>query len=55
LIETKLQGTLLDATNFQSANMSKANLENAHYNKHTIFPDSFDPGAAGAIKVDDAA
>jgi len=56
-----LKNAILTGTNLRGANLKTvgdletANLKDAVYNKHTIFPDGFDPVAAGAIKVDDAA
>ena len=55
LSDANLQGTNLAWANLQMAYLYTANLQDARYNIFTIFPDGFDPVAAGAIKVDDAA
>jgi uncharacterized protein YjbI with pentapeptide repeats len=41
-------------TNLEGAALSEANLSGARYNNAAIWPDGFDPKAAGAINVDEA-
>lgn len=67
LIETQLQGASfknanlgladltnasLDFVNLSGADLSKTILKGATYNQKTIWPDGFDPKAAGAILID---
>lgn len=44
-----LSNAVLDSTNLTLAKLSEVNLSGAEYNQNTIWPDNFDPVAAGAI------
>ena len=44
-----LSGATLTSVNFHRANLEGANLEGAKANKNTVWPDGFDPVAAGVI------
>jgi len=48
-----LGGTNLQGADLREANLRKANVEGAIYSHDTIWPDGFDPNAAGAILVED--
>lgn len=52
LSEANLYGADLRWASLSEANLRGANLGGATYNKQTIFPDGFDPIAAGMKKVD---
>ena len=57
LIKADLQGIDLSGAdlykaNLTGANLSRANLREAKYDKHTKFPDGFDPEAAGMVLVE---
>jgi len=48
-----LQGINLVGTNLRGAYLSGANLHEAWYNRHTKFPDDFDPQKAGMLPLYD--
>ena len=48
-----LQGINLVGADLSSANLSGANLHEAWYNRHTTFPDGFDPQKAGMLALYD--
>jgi uncharacterized protein YjbI with pentapeptide repeats len=45
-------GQDLRRADLNQANLSKSDLSGAQYNKHTKFPDGFDPEAAGMVLVE---
>ena len=47
-----LAGVILHQANLSGANLSGANLTGAKYNKHTVFPEGFDPDTAGMVLVE---
>ena len=53
LCEADLIGANLRGANLHGAGLRGAKLGGARYNDETIWPDGFDPEAAGAIKDDD--
>ncbi len=62
LLGVHLEGAVLTGANLASANLlwtdfsgarlDMADLRGATYNKHTVWPEGFDPEAAGAVKID---
>lgn len=54
----RLDGAILRKAKLQNADLSTANIENtvfddAEFNRHTLFPDGFDPVAARLVRVGD--
>lgn len=52
LIGAFMRGTDLSSAKLEGANLSEALLGNAKYDQNTIWPEGFDPDAAGAIKIE---
>jgi hypothetical protein len=48
-----LRGADLRGTNLQDADLGGANLRGARYDAGTVWPEGFDPDAAGAIRDED--
>lgn len=44
-----LSDAKLDGADLSGADLTGANLDGAHYNRSTVWPEGFDPAAAGAV------
>ena len=53
LVGADLRGTDLRKTDLSKADLTGANLHEAWYNRHTKFPDGFDPQKAGMLPLYD--
>jgi hypothetical protein len=51
LMEADLRGAVLQGAMLEGANLQYADLTGAKYDRHTLWPESFDPKASGAIEV----
>jgi len=52
LMEADLRGAVLKGAILEGTNLQSANLTGAKYDKRTLWPESFDPKASGAIEVE---
>jgi uncharacterized protein YjbI with pentapeptide repeats len=52
LVGTRFENATLWGAHFEGARLDRASLEGASYDRHTRWPDGFDPGAAGARLAD---